>query len=97
MNYKVSITIILMIEVGLALCFNGCGKLQVKDKKKTLNIVTIQSPGLVPSQGGPIGAPNWFTEVTASAGIHFRNINGDPEQLPIIWTIMAMGGLISTS
>ncbi|NIT74734.1 hypothetical protein GWO43_28520, partial [candidate division KSB1 bacterium] len=27
---------------------------------------------------------NWFTDVTASAGIRFRNINGDSGQLPII-------------
>ncbi|MFQ5638435.1 MAG: CRTAC1 family protein [bacterium] len=27
---------------------------------------------------------DWFTDVTASAGLHFQNLNGDPQQLPII-------------
>jgi hypothetical protein len=27
---------------------------------------------------------DWFIDVTARAGIHFRNLNGDPEQIPII-------------
>jgi hypothetical protein len=27
---------------------------------------------------------NWFTDVTSPAGLHVENINGDPEQIPII-------------
>ncbi|NIS27850.1 hypothetical protein GWN90_28430, partial [candidate division KSB1 bacterium] len=42
------------------------------------------SSQLVPSKKVQDDSGNWFTDVTASAGIRFRNINGDSGQLPII-------------
>jgi hypothetical protein len=48
---------------------------------------TMQKPDRVDSlqlQVRPMDQPLWFTDVTASAGIHCRNLNGDPAQIPII-------------
>lgn len=84
MKFKISIRIIMLVGGVLACLYHGCEKRQIKEKQKTLDTETIMISGSTAPQGDHITGSNWFTDVTNLAGIHFRNINGDPEQLPII-------------
>ncbi|MDZ7362248.1 MAG: CRTAC1 family protein [candidate division KSB1 bacterium] len=71
--YRENFRIMKLIAVVLALIVIHCEK----------------KPGGSSTKNFREGAVNndearWFTDVTASASLRFRNINGDPEQIPII-------------